>query len=84
MSRHEVLPAIVRALADVDDCSPHDLGYSLYDYVDTTAVRSFWASEQTSWELTFDVPDHTVVIRGTGDERVDDELVRTVPQPVHE
>lgn len=78
MRRHEILPEVARAIAEVEECSPHDLGYSLYTHIDTTAVRSLWESAQTDWNLTFEVPDHTVAIRGTGEILVDGEMIRTV------
>ncbi|MFB6120801.1 MAG: HalOD1 output domain-containing protein [Halobacteriaceae archaeon] len=78
MRRDAVIPIIIGAIADVEGCSPHDLDFTLYDHVDTNALRSLCASDQTDWKLTFEVPDHTVLVRGTGEVRVDGEPVRTV------
>jgi hypothetical protein len=78
MKCHEILPEIIRAIGEVESCSPLDLDYSLYNYADTTAIRSLWASEKTEWELTFQVPDHTVVIRGNGEILVDGDVVRKI------
>lgn len=84
MSHHEILPEIIGAIADVEDRSPHDLDYSLYNHADTTAIRSLWASEQTDWELTFEVPEHTVVVRGTGEILVDGDVIQNVTDPPYE
>lgn len=81
MSRHEILPEVARAIAEVENCSPHDLDYSLYNHADTTAIRSLWASEETDWELTFEVPDASIRIRGTGEILVDSTVVRKVANP---
>lgn len=80
--RHEVLTAIVGALADAADCEPHEISYSLHDHIDTGAVLTLVTSEHTDWELTFEVPDHTVTIRGNGRIFVDDTLCRELePRP---
>lgn len=76
--RHEILSEIVTALADVEDCQPHELEYSLYDHVDPEAIIALVASDQTDWQLTIHVPDHTVEIRGDGQIRVDDGVPREV------
>jgi len=81
MRRHEIIPEVARAVAEVKGCSPLELNYSLYDYVDTTALRSQWESERTDWELTFETPDHTVVVRGSGEILVDDAVVREATTP---
>jgi hypothetical protein len=83
MNRREILPEIARAIAEVENCSAHDLDYSLYNHADTTAIRSLWASEQSDWELTFEVPDATISIRGTGEILVDSTVVREIADPSH-
>ncbi|MXR51020.1 hypothetical protein GRX03_05290 [Halovenus sp. WSH3] len=72
--RHEVLTAVVGAIAEAEDCSPQALSYSLAEYVETGALATLAASEHTEWELTFEVPDHTVTVRGDGAVLVDDVL----------
>jgi hypothetical protein len=83
--RHEVLTAVVEALAEASDCPAHELDYSLQDHIDTGAMLTLVTSKHTDWELTFEVPDHTVTVRGNGRIFVDDTLCRdltTGPRPV--
>lgn len=74
--RHEVLTHVVEAIAEVDGCSPHNLGYSLSDHIAVEALLQLVASDHTDWQLTFSVPEHTVEIRGSGQIRVDDTVLR--------
>lgn len=67
--------AIVRAIAAVEGVEPHELDYSLHDYVATDAVRSMAAMDHEEWELTVEVPDHVVTIDGSGTIGVDGETI---------
>lgn len=71
----DVALAVVRAVAAVEGVEPHELDFSLHDYVATDAMRSLAAMDREEWELAFEVPDHTVTVDGTGAIRVDGELV---------
>ncbi|MEF8784694.1 MAG: HalOD1 output domain-containing protein [Haloarculaceae archaeon] len=79
--RYEILNDIVEAIAESEDCAPHDLDYSLYEHIETEALLTLAASEYTNWQLTFRVPDHTVEIRGTGQILVDDTVHRKLELP---
>jgi len=81
MKRHEVLPKIAESIAEVDERPPHELGYSLHEHIDTEALVSLVCSKQRDWTLTFDVPDHTVEIRGDGQIRIDYAIVGELEQP---
>ncbi|MFW5903666.1 MAG: HalOD1 output domain-containing protein [Halolamina sp.] len=84
-TRPELLLHVIEALADADGVSPHDLDYSLYDYVETDALRLLDTSNRTDWTLTFHVPDHEVEVHGDGRILVDGELLREVGgEPVEE
>ena len=63
-------------IAEADGRSPHDLEYSLAEYVDPEALVSLVDSEHTDWTFSFEVPDHTVEIRGDGQIRIDYAIVR--------
>ncbi|WP_424018416.1 HalOD1 output domain-containing protein [Halorientalis pallida] len=76
MSRESVVVELVRAVAAVEGVEPHELDYSLYDYVDTEAIRSLAAFDRENWSLTFEIPDHEVTLTGTGEIRVDGEVRR--------
>lgn len=77
--RHGILSAVVEAIAEADGCSPHNLDYSLYDYIEADALVLLAASAQTDWQLTFEVPDHAVTVHGNGQILVDDVVRRELP-----
>lgn len=74
--RSEVLTAVVESLAEASDCEPQEIDYSLQEHIDTGAMLALVTSEHTNWELSFEVPDHSVTIRGNGRIFVDDTLCR--------
>jgi hypothetical protein len=80
-SRYTILSRVVESIAEAEGCAPHELDYSLYEYVDTDALVTLAASEHTDWQLTFRIPDHTVEIHGTGEVFVDDALYRKLEEP---
>jgi hypothetical protein len=75
-SRTELLHHVVEALAEVEGVEPHEFEYSLYDYVETDALRILSTSDHTDWELSFRVPDHSVEVRGDGRILIDGVVVR--------
>lgn len=79
--RHEVLTTIVEAIAEVEGCSAQELDFSLYEYVETEALLILVTSEQTDWVLSFDIPGHTVEIRGTGEILVDGTVRHELDRP---
>lgn len=78
---HEILPEIVDAIAETEGRPPHELDYSLHDHIDPEAVVHLLTSNQTGWHLTFQVPDHTVEIRDSGQILVDYSVVSELEQP---
>lgn len=75
-ARHEILPQIVDAIAEAEGRPPHELDYSLQEYIDPEAVVHLVTSNHTDWHLTFQVPDHTVEIRDNGQILVDYSVVQ--------
>jgi hypothetical protein len=71
----DIALGIVRAVAAVEGVEPHELDFSLHDYVATDAVRTLAAMDRQEWELTFEVPGHSVTVDGMGAIRVDGEMV---------
>lgn len=67
----EVAPALAQAIADAKDADPTDLGYVLEDHIPLDAVRRLATNETTSWTLSFDLPDLTVVLTSDGQIAVD-------------
>jgi hypothetical protein len=84
--RHEVLTTVLEAIAESEDCTPNDIEYSLYDHVEIGALLTLATSDHDGWELAFEVPDHTVTVRGDGQVLVDGtprgELTRQSQQVV--
>jgi N-acetylglucosamine kinase-like BadF-type ATPase len=72
----DVTVAIAEAIAEVDGCEPHRLGYSLADHVDTDAVERLAVMDSREWTLTFSVPDHEVTLSGDGTIALDGAVVR--------
>jgi|AntRauTorcE11898_2_1112593.scaffolds.fasta_scaffold00038_26 hypothetical protein len=70
-----LLHDIVRALATVECCAPHELQFALHDYVDTTAIERLAAMDDAEWSLSFDVPDHVVAVHSDGRIVVDDAVI---------
>lgn len=60
--------AVVGAIAEAEDTAPGQLDIVLQRWVDTDAIRQLVVHDRRSWELRFEVRDHTVRI--TGDETV--------------
>lgn len=71
----DIALAIVRSIAAAEGVEPHELDFSLHEYVSTDAVRSLAAMDHDRWELTVEVTDHTVTVDGSGEIRVDGDLV---------
>lgn len=71
----EVTIAVVEAIASTEGVEPHELDYSLHEYVATDAIRSLARSDRETWQLTFEVHRHLVAIDGTGEIRVNGEPV---------
>jgi len=80
-ARHKILPQIVGAIAEAEERPPHELGYSLHDYVETEVLLNLVTSDHTGWHLTFQVPEHTVEVRDSGQILVDYCLVDELEHP---
>jgi len=74
--RHEILPIIIDAIAEQEDCSPQELDFSLHEHIEVEALLTLVMSEYTDWQLTVHVPDHTIEIDGSGTILVDDTVQR--------
>jgi len=67
---------LVRAIAVVEGVEPHELDFSLHDYVATDAIRSMADQEGRRWQITFEVPGHVVTVDDTGEIKIDGDAVR--------
>lgn len=77
MSPHrDPLLSVVEALAEVEDVDVNELEYTLHEHVYTEAIRGLVEGEYAEWELTFQVPDHEVILRAGEGVYVDGELLR--------
>ena len=81
--RSKVIPAIVEAIAESEGCRPNDLNFLLYDHINTGALSALVAAEQTDWQVTIQVPNHSVEIHGDGQIRVDGNIRRQEESTEH-
>lgn len=70
-SRQSVAPVVVGAIADVKSVDPTELDLVLQNYVDVDALESLAAKEDSSWTLTFELPEHDVTVTNDGGVLVD-------------
>jgi len=57
---------IVRAVADAKGVKPIELDYALYEYIDIEAIRRLADHENSSWTVSFELPEHDVIITSDG------------------
>lgn len=57
---------IVTAVADAEGVDPTDLDFALHDYVETDGLRLLASHEESTWTLTFQLPDHEVTVTSDG------------------
>lgn len=79
MSGHQdVIYEVVSALAAVEGVAPAELEYDLYEYFNSQVLIDLFATDGDSWELSFTVPGHEVVVTHTGEIFVDGTHQRTI------
>jgi hypothetical protein len=57
---------IVAAVADAEGVDPTDLDFALHDHVETDGLRLLSSHEESTWTLTFQLPDHEVTVTSDG------------------
>lgn len=62
MDQPPLLSEIVDAVANANGVDPTDLDYSLQEHVDTDAIRLLSRQKDSSWSLSFELPDHVVTV----------------------
>jgi len=80
----EFVLAVVEAIASAEGLEPHELDYSIHEFVATNAIQSLIRSDSERWQLTFEVPGHLVAVDGTGEIRIDGEVVEEIGVDVSE
>lgn len=68
--------AVVNALAEAEEVEPTELGFNLSEWIDPEALALLAAMDGSTWEFTFEVPDHTVTIAHDGSVIVDEVVYR--------
>ena len=63
---------IVEAVADAKGTDPMELDCPLYEYIDLGAIRQLADRDNTSWTLSFELPDHDVTVTSDGVVQVDE------------
>ena len=61
-------------IADAEGVDPVELSYSLENYVPCETLDTLVERSSTPWQLTFQVPDHTVTVTGDGTIYLDDDI----------
>lgn len=69
---------IGEAVADSKDIDLMDLNYVLEDYVDTDAIRRLAKHENSTWTLSFELPDCTVIVTSNGEIVVNESRKETL------
>lgn len=66
---------VISAVADAKNAEVTELEYSVAEYIDGDAIELLTRHDASTWTLSFELPDQTVVITS------DDEItVETIPQ----
>jgi hypothetical protein len=69
---------IIRAVADNKGVEPAELAEPLGEYVDLDAVNQLAEHDNSTWTLTFELPEHSVTVMSDGvilvDEREQDKV----------
>lgn len=66
-----VIYRLALALAEADGANVGQLDYTLTEYIDPSWLDGLVSNGSASGEFTFEVPDHEVTVRDTGDIYVD-------------
>lgn len=67
----KVVGEIVAAVAAAEGVAPAELDYTLQDHIDAGAVDTLLNHPDSTWTLSFDVPNHTVTVTNDGVVLVD-------------
>lgn len=67
---------VVEAVADAAGTEPDALQFTLQDHVPTEALVALTEHDDASWTLSFEVPNHSVTVRGDGLILVDGDRQR--------
>lgn len=74
---------VIEAVAKVDKESPHDVDYTLTEFVDPDLLENLATSKDNTWTFSFQLSDHQVTLNSRGQLFVDGQLYREnclVPQ----
>lgn len=75
-----IVQEVVLALAEADGVEPLELGYALAEYIDPIVLETI-ASNETSCELTFEVPRHEVTVTAAREIFIDGIPFRREDRP---
>lgn len=69
-----ITTTIVTAIADAKGVDPSDLDLVLHEYIDVDALESLSTHENSSWTLSFELPEHKVTVTDDGVVLVDESV----------
>jgi hypothetical protein len=76
--RSTVIEETIGAIADAKDKEPKDLDVVLHDYIAADVIHQLASHSSNSWTLQFEIPNHTVTIKGGDAVLVDGVQTRTL------
>jgi len=62
---------IVGAVAEARGVDPEELDFTLYEYIAADALHQLEAHGESTWTVTFEVPEHQVTVTSQGGVFVD-------------
>ncbi|MFC7133051.1 MULTISPECIES: HalOD1 output domain-containing protein [Salinibaculum] len=86
MTGNDIVFEVVAALAAKEGVAPEELDYTLSEYVDTDALATLASMEDSVWEFSFRVKDHSVTVTHDGRAYVDGVAYRgglRIDEPAH-
>jgi hypothetical protein len=67
----DILPDLVRAVAEAKSVEPTELDVTIQNHMDIDALTYLATEEFTTWTLSFELPEHTVTVTSDGSIQVD-------------
>ncbi|WP_193308890.1 HalOD1 output domain-containing protein [Halorubrum halophilum] len=75
----DLTTSIIAAISERKDVDPSDLEVVLAEHVDLHAIEQLAKHETSTWQLEFELPEHTVSVTSDGGVLVDGQETQTQP-----
>jgi hypothetical protein len=67
ITANKIVAEIIEAVADSKDIDPSGLQMSIGEYTDREAIERFAENTESSWRLSFELPQRGVYVESGGD-----------------